>query len=55
MTKQVAYRLEEELLDKIKELAAKENRNGSNMAETLLYEAVMRRVPSWKPRNGPAK
>jgi hypothetical protein len=56
MSVQVAYRLQEELLEKIKELKIKEHRpSATNMVETLLYEAIMARIPSWKPKRGPAK
>lgn len=46
---QTGFRLEDELVEKIDELAAKDNRKRSNMVETLLYEAVIARDPSWKP------
>ena len=47
---QTGFRLEDELVEKIDEIAKKENRKRSNMVETLLYEAVRRRDPNWKPK-----
>ena len=46
---QTAFRLEDELIGKIDEIAKAENRKRSNMVETLLYEAVLSRDPNWKP------
>jgi predicted transcriptional regulator len=51
---QTGFRLEDELVDKIDELAAMDNRKRSNMVETLLYEAVKARDPAWKPKSSPS-
>ena len=40
--KQTAFRLRKDLLDKLKEDAAKENRSVNNYVETLLLDAVYR-------------
>ena len=40
--KQTAFRLRKDLLDKLKEDAAKENRSLNNYVETLLLDAVYR-------------
>ena len=50
---QTGFRLEDELIEKIDEMADGENRKRSNMVETLLYEAVKARDPSWKPKSSP--
>jgi predicted transcriptional regulator len=46
---QCGFRLEDELIEKVDDLAAGENRDRTNMVETLLYEAVRARDPKWKP------
>lgn len=46
---QVGYRLEDKLVETVKEMAAQENRSVSNMVEVLLGEAVKARQPS-KPK-----
>lgn len=52
---QTGFRLEDELVDKIDELASMDNRKRSNMVETLLYEAVLARDPTWKPRGADSR
>jgi len=52
---QTGFRLADELIEKVDELAKSENRTRSNMVETLLYEALDEliekgRLPKWKPR-----
>ena len=46
---QTGFRLEDELVRKIDEVAKGENRTRSNMVEVLLYEAILTRLPKWKP------
>ena len=46
---QTGFRLEDELIGKVDELAKSENRTRSNMVEVLLYEALKIRLPKWKP------
>jgi predicted transcriptional regulator len=55
MKMQTGFRLADELIEKVDELAKSENRTRSNMVETLLYEALDEliekgRLPKWKPR-----
>jgi len=54
MPMQKAFRLEEEVIEKAKEVQKLENRPTlTNAIETLLYEALMARFPKWKPQHGP--
>jgi len=48
---QTGFRLEDELIAKIDQMAAKERRKRTAMVEILLYEAALARDPKWKPKD----